>query len=249
MKYILIFLGAIILARIDLVIHGLETFAEKFSKVREVKPKIEEINLADENLNRDLIPIKSDPVLVRTVRFEFFTLLEDFRLNPISETRTKIRSILESHTLLFQEKLDKDLEAQIYKMIDLFYNKNKEFSLLLVDLMSFLKDENKGMVKKFFTILLDTDVEQFMSSYSRTDDLNCMVAKEQGFQVPEEEILNELIERQEKIDQFLNSEGKDPALVAYATKCRLVLNLEITKLSPDIPEEEPSPNEENNINP
>ncbi len=255
MKYIFILLGVIVLVRIDLVIHGIETLAKNVSKVSNKSPTPEEVVGNNSMIPDDIISIKEDQSLKRTPRIELFTLLEEFRLSPTNETRLKLRLLVEKNPKLFTEKLDKDLEAQIFKMIDLIYNKNKEFAFLLLDLSELLIGDNKLLIEKFFTILMDSNLDLFLNAYSKSKDKNCMIAKFLGHKIPEDEVLNELLERQALLDEYLLKEKIDPVIENLARNCQLVLNLEITKLTtpaenseaqPSSQQLEPPKSEDNN---
>ncbi len=242
MKYIFILLGVIILVRIDLVIHGIETLARNVSKVSQRPATTDNLVVNDSMVPNDVVSIKEDKSLKRTPRTEFFTLLEEFSLSPTNETRLKLRLIVEKNPKLFSEKLDTDLEAQIFKMIDLIYNKNKEFAFLLLDLLEFLVGENKLMVEKFFTILMDSNLDLFLNTYSKSKDKNCMIAKFLGHKIPEDEVMNELLERQVILHDYLLRDKIDPLIENLAKNCQLVLNLEITKLTTPAESSEPPSN-------
>jgi hypothetical protein len=241
MKYLVIILVVVILVRIDVLMHGVDTIANKVqsrkeSRIPDIEPNVQPSD--------DLISIKDDRSLVRTPRIEFFTLLEDFHLRPSSEIKDKMVEIFKKKPDLFGSKLDKQLEAEIFKLTDLIYNKNSDFAYLLVDLTENLKGENLEMIKRFFTIMMDSNLELFLKVYSRTKDSNCMIAKLMGHRFPAEELLNEFIERQELLDNFLSQEKIDPTIHLLAKSCQLVVNMEVNKLNPDnvsAPEETTTP--------
>jgi hypothetical protein len=68
----------------------------------------------------------------------------------------------------------------------------------------------------------------------KTKDSNCSIAGLIGYRIPEEEFLNEYVERRENLLKFLSNEKLDSALRAFATNCELVVSLEINKLSPQL---------------
>jgi len=238
MKYILILFGAIIIARIDVVLHGIESIFNKVEDKKNAK-MIESTDLAPPQAT-EIISIKEDKTLKVTPRLEFFTLMEEFRLKPSNDLRNKIKTVCQKNPNLFSETLDGDLEAQIYKMADLIYNKSNEFAFLLVDMTEILKSENLEMIQKFFTIMMDSNPHLFMSSYSQTKDKNCMVAKSFGLKIPEDEILNELFERKKILEEYINQTKIDPVLLQFSKNCLLVLSLEIEK-------SQNTPNIDNNL--
>jgi len=230
MKYILILFGAIMIARIDILIHGIESI---FNKVEDKKnAKIVENTDLPTAQPTEIISIKEDHTLKVTPRLEFFTLIEEFRLKPSNGLRNKIGTVIQKNPNLFTETIDRDLEAQIYKMADLIYNKSNEFALLLVDLVQNLKGENKEMIQKFFTVMMDSNINLFISSYSLTQDKNCIIGKSFGLKIPEDEILNELLERRDRLETYLNQPKIDPLLLQFAQNCLLVLNIELDKIQP-----------------
>jgi len=245
MKYLVIILVVVILAKIDVLLHGVDTIANKFQATRESRTPEVDPNMQPSD---DLISIRDDRSFARTPRLEFFTLLEDFHLRPNREIRDRIVEILKKNPGLFNTKLDKKLEAEIFKLTDLIYNKNSDFAYFLVDLTEHLQGENLEMIKRFFTIMMDSNLELFLKVYSKTKDTNCMLAKLMGHRFPPEELLNEFIERQELLDNFLSQEKIDPTIHLLAKSCQLVVNMEVSKLNPENespPEEKttPTPNE------
>lgn len=228
MKYIVGILVVFMLVRIDMVILGVETLSEKLkSKTGGSTPQAEALPQPD-----NIISIKEDKALGRTPRSEFFSLLDDFHLNPDREVREKLIEVLRKNPTVLGFKLDPVFEGEIFKMADLVYNNSPELPNLLVELTGLLQGENLDMVKRFFTILMDHDLEPFLRAYTRTKDANCIIAGQMGHRVPEEELLNEYIEREDAFKTYLAKEKVDPALQAYAKNCLLILQLQMSKLAP-----------------
>jgi hypothetical protein len=227
MKYLLILFAVLILVRIDLVIHGIESLAKKVEKNQHpiiINPIIAE---------SEIIPISEDRALKRTPRSVFFSLLVDFQTYPDQQVREQIIEVLRKNPKILGPDLDTVFEGEIYKLTDLIYNKNSELPLFLLDMMELLQGENLELVRRFSTIMLDNDLESFLSAYSRSKDTNCMIAKLHGFKVPKLEQFNGYYERDKMLTDFLKRDKIDPTIKALAKNCQLVVKLEIDKLTLD----------------
>lgn len=62
-----------------------------------------------------------------------------------------------------------------------------------------------------------------------------MVATTFGDSIPEEEKLNEYIDREVAIAKILTNDKLDPTVRALATNCQLILNVQISKMAPPPP--------------
>lgn len=228
MKYVVIVMVVLILVRIDMILLGIEKLGEKL-KSNSSSP------VSGETLPQPEVPItiKDDQslALARSPRSEFFALLDDFHLNPKREVREQLIGLLKKNPNILGTNLDRVFEGEIMKLTDLIYNKSLELPLLLVDFLELLQGENLEFVRKFFTIMLDDDVEFFLKAYSRTKDTNCMIASLMGHQLPEEEVLNEYIEREQNLKAFLEREKIDPVIAMVGNNCLMVVQLQISKLT------------------
>lgn len=228
MKYVYILLVVIMLVRIDLVIHGIETLMSNIKSSS--APAIATPVLPQPD---DLISIQEGNAVNLKPRSVFFSLLDDFHTNPTAEVRASAINVLMKNPTIFGPKLDRTLEGEIFKLSDLIYNKNKELPNFLMNLTELLKDENLEMVNRFFTIMLDSNPEMFLRTYTRSKDTNCIIAGLLGHRVPDEELVPEYREREEILNEFMAKEKVDPVLSALAQKCLLVVKLQINKLAPE----------------
>lgn len=228
MKYVVIFLAVIALAKIDMIILGFEKIGESLKKTSKPAPVVP-TNIVQSD---DHVSIKEDKAIGRTPKSEFFTLLDDFHLNPSKENRMALIDLLRKHPTILGPKLDTAFEGEIFKMVDLIYNKSPELPLLLVDLLSVLQGENYEMIKRFSAILLDNDPDRFFLTFARSKDSNCSIAGLMGFRVPDEELFNEYVEREDLIAEFQAKEKIDPSAANYARICMMVLKMQLNKLSP-----------------
>ncbi|HXH75022.1 MAG TPA: hypothetical protein VNJ08_08655 [Bacteriovoracaceae bacterium] len=234
MKYVYIFIVVIILVRIDILIHGVETL---ISKAKKTNVQTEALPSSDPQTN-NIIPFTEDKSINQGPKSTFYILLDDFHINPIKSVREQLIEVLRKNPSIVGIKLDPVFEGEIFKLTDLIYNKNTELPYLLLDFLEILQGENLEMVKRFFTIMMDNDLERFLKAYSRGKDTNCMIANLLGHRVPEEELVFEYREREEKLTQFLTGEKIDPAISGLAKKCLLVLQLHLNKLAPEPTAEE-----------
>ena len=97
------------------------------------------------------------------------------------------------------------------------------------------------MVKKFFALWMDINMEQFLVAYSKTKDSNCIIATTFGDPIPENEKLNEYYEREDALKALLAKENINPVVEALAKNCLLVLGLEIAKIAPPDAQVAPAP--------
>jgi hypothetical protein len=235
MKYVWIVVAVILIVRIDLILHTVDRAWEKF------KSSPAEVRSSDIPEARVLLP-SSGATLTPSSRSLFFTLLEDYHLNPEQAVRQRVISELKKNPQLLGEKLDNDFEASIYRLRDLVQQKNADVSLLLVDLLDLTKGENHQMIRRFLTLIMDRDIEYFLKVYQKTNDVNCMIASLIADRLPDEERDQIMFERQDKLKSYLELEKKDPELQNLAEKCLMVLNLEVSKLiPPEVNDEGQSP--------
>jgi hypothetical protein len=142
---------------------------------------------------------------------------------------------------MFNQKLDPQLENEIFRWRDLLNNNEPEAAKFMQDLMNILQGENLEMMKRFFSLWMDINMEHFLAAYSKTKDTNCSIATMLD-NIPEEERLNEYVEREDALKAFVAKEKVDPIQKNLANNCLLVLQIEIAKFPPR-PVEESSPEE------
>jgi hypothetical protein len=225
MKYVTILAVIIFLARIDYFL-GLFDKANQRINSRTTEVDVRGIR------SREVIPVKEDTNLRRSVRGSFFALIEDFQTTPSADIRLKCTEILKNNPSLFSEKMDKELEVRIFQLREHLNNNQPEVVNFILDLMNVLKGENLETLRRFFALWMDINMEHFVAAYTRTKDTNCQIATLFGENVPEEEVVNEYVERLDFLNAFLVKEKIDPAHKALATNCALQLKLTIEKLAP-----------------
>ncbi len=226
MKYVLIAAIVILAVRVDYWL-GL------FDKANEnLGPTPVEVDTTGITNNREIVGIKQDLSLKQTPKETYLALLEDFRSSPSSQIREKAMMIFKENPTMFNQKLDVVLEASVFRWRDLLNNNDPEAVNFMLDLMNILQGENQFMMKRFFSLWMEINMEHFIAAYSRTRDTNCTIATLFGDSIPEEEKINEYYDREAALKTFLAKEKIEPAQKALATNCLLVLGIEIAKTAP-----------------
>lgn len=225
MKYIVILFVVIVLVRIDVVLH---LFDKTSQKIENSKNR-DDSNAAPTNEPQtELVPIESDLALKTSSKKIFLSMMEDFRSAPEASLRDRAIETLRATPTMFDEKLDKELESTIFRWRGLIEQKDKVTQGFILELMKSLKGENLEMLKRFLSYAIDVDFADFISFYSKTNDLNCMLITYLGDNLPDEEKYNELNERLKVIEAYIASDKAD--LKDYAQRCQLVLKLTVDKL-------------------
>ena len=223
MKYVAIVVVIIMFVRIDILL-------EMFDKaINSFEPSPPEIGSTDLGSTRELIPVSKDQNLKQSPRENFLALLEVFRISPETSIRARAMEIFRNHPTIFNEKLDETLESQIYRWREHLNNNEPETVNFLLDLMNILKGENLEMIKRFFALWMEIDMENFIAAYSKTKDSNCMIATTFGDRIPEEEKIKELYDREDALKKMLANEKLNPIYRALANNCLLVLSMEFNK--------------------
>lgn len=204
------------------------TLFDKTSQKIENSGSNQAITTSTETNTPKLVPINDDLSLKVDSRKIFFSILEDFRSAPVVELQDKAIETLRSSPTMFNEKLDKDLEASIFRFKGLLVQRNKVAQNFILELMKSMKGENLEMMKKFLSFSIDADFVDFVSFYSKTPDLNCMLITYLGDNLPDEEKYNELAERLKVIDAYIASDKTE--YKEYAQRCQLVLKLTVDRL-------------------
>lgn len=226
MKYIVILVVVFAVMRIDFILGLFDKVAKK------AEPAPVEVDVTDIGPRREPVPLKDDPNFKQTPKKTFLALLEDFHSNPVPEIRERANAFLKSHPTLLGPKLDPQLESAIFQWRDLLINNDQETVNFLLDLMNVLQGENLEMMKRFFSLWMDINMEHFIAAYSRTKDTNCSIATTFGDNLPEEEKRNEIYERETALKAYVEKENIPPHYKALATNCLLVLGIEIAKFPP-----------------
>jgi hypothetical protein len=237
MKYVLIIFGIAILLRIDFI---LDLFDRANRKMENREPVVE---VSESKSDRTVVSIDQDQMLNTSPKEAFFTFLDAFHSAPDAEIRIRAMSWLKEHPKLFNQILDKDLESKIFKWRDHLNNNNTEVVNFILDLMAVLPGENQEILKNFFALWMDINMEHFIISYSRTKDTNCSIATTFGDPIPEEEKMNDYYQRIDSLKIILQKEKIEPIHRALAANCVLQLETLTQKLAPQEPSVEPPPSE------
>jgi hypothetical protein len=226
MKYVLILVVVLLIARIDYFLGLFDKASDKLNSDQGGAEVSESIS------QRDVIPVNQDMSLKQTKKDTFLALLADFHSAPTAEIRNRAISILKDNPTMFTDKLDKDLENHIFRWRELLNNNEPEAVNMLLDLQNSLRGENLEMIKKFWALWMDINMDNFIAAYTRTKDTNCSIATVFGDPIPEEELVNEYVERQDALTVLLAKEKIDPVQKTLATNCSLQLKIIIEKLAP-----------------
>jgi hypothetical protein len=237
MKYIVILFVVIVLVRIDVVLH---LFDKTSQKLENSKNRDDSNSTPTDVSQTELVPIQSDLALKTSSKKIFLSMMEDFRSAPEVSLKDRAIEALRATPTMFDEKLDPELESTIFRWRGLIEQKDKVAQGFILELMKSLKGENLEMLKRFLSYAIDVDFADFLSFYSKTNDLNCMLITYLGDNLPEEEKYNELNERLKVVEAYIASDKAD--LKEYAQRCQLVLKLTVDKLGASTaPPEEQQP--------
>jgi hypothetical protein len=238
MKYVLIFVAALLIIKIDTVIE-LGEKAWMTLKSEEDTP-----NRADD-LGEAPVIVRSDTNVKLSPRQQYLNFLDNFRVSPELVFRQEAMELFKKHPTMFTDKLDKDLEARIYSWRDLVVQNSEELSLFLIDLSNILKGQNKEIIPHFFSVVMDLNVEMFMQNYPRTKDQTCAPVLLIEAAVPPEEKLPELYERMGILEEYLARENLPADKKLYANLCMNSLKIFLEKEAANRPPEqvpaEPTP--------
>lgn len=232
MKYIVVLAIVIILVRIDFFVVQIE---KAISRLTPAPPEVEASLTRPQEI---LIPVSKDENLQQSPREIYLALLGSFRVSPDPSVREKAMEIFKAHPTIFTDKLDRDLEAQVFRWQELLHNNNPEVVNFILDLSKILQGENLEMLKRFWALWMDIDMENFILSYTKSKDTNCTIVTTFGFNIPEEEKLKEYYDREDALKEVLAKSDVPPTAKVLANNCLLVLSLEINKIAPP-PEPEP----------
>lgn len=224
MKYVWVAVVVVLLVRVDFVLQYFDKAVSKYQNSGTVELKPGELVSETE-----LVSVQDDMALKTTPRKTFLSLLDDFQAAPDPTIREKALEILRKTPGMFTLKLDKDFEASVFKWRDLLAQKNKSAQGFVLDLMKIVKGENLEMLKHFFSYAIDVDIKDFLTTYSKSDDTNCLIMGYLGDRLSDEEKYNELLERAKVLDAYVATPTFDPQK-PYAQKCQIVLRLELDKL-------------------
>jgi|GEM_PF-1505857 hypothetical protein len=242
MKYVLIIFGIAILLRLDFILGLFDKASENLENETPVA------DISESKTDRTIISIDQDKMLSTSPRDTFFSFLDGFHASPEAELRIRAVNWLKEHPKLFNQTLDKELESKIYNWRDHLHNNNKEVVYFILDLMEILPGENQQILKNFFALWMEINMEHFIAAYSKTKDSNCSIATTFGEPIPDDEKLNDYYQRIDSLKLFLQKEKIEPVEKALATNCLLQLELYLQKLAPPTPAPEASPTIPENSN-
>lgn len=232
MKYVVIIVVVVILVRIDVILRLFDKTATKYQN------RTQEITPGDIPASSDIVPISKDLSLKATPKKNFISMVNDFGNMPDQGVKDKAIEVLRSQPTMFSDKLDVELESSIYSWRNLLIQRNKNAHEFLLEMMKSLKGENLEMVRKFYSFVIDIDMGDFLSVYSKTSDINCMIITYLGDNLPAEEKYNELSARFVALNAFLSVERPEP-IKLYGQRCQMVLKLQVDKLNAIVAPSEP----------
>lgn len=228
MKYVVIIVIIAILVRIDFVLNSIDQLYSKAKSHFTTAPVSKNVES-----NRELIQTKVEEKKLEGPRSIFFNLLEEFRTVPDKEKRERIIFLIKGNADLLTEKKDSEFEKVIYLYRDLLNQRNLETINLLIDLQNVLRGENLEIVRRFTSILIDLDFNVFVKNYVKSKDTNCIVSSLVADSMNDDEKYTVLYERMESVNLFLSKEQSDVTIKDLATRCQIVLKLQIEKLAPE----------------
>lgn len=241
-KYLLLFVFAIFLIRIDVILTlGERTWMMVVSETSQ-KPV--------EDFGDSPVIVRSDKNVELTPRQKYIGFMDSFRVSPDLVFREQAMTLFRAHPQIFTDKRDKDLEARIYSWRDLIVQNEPEVPAFLLDLNNILRGENKAIIPEFFSVVLDLNIEMFMANYPRTKDTTCAPVTMIEAAVPAEEKFPELYERMALIEDYVKKENLSADRKLYANLCLNNLKTYLEKEAPaQQPATEPAPEESSEASP
>lgn len=234
MKYVILFVVAIVLVRIDIVV----SLGEKVAMMFQSEPAQDRPDAFGE----PPVIVRSESNVKLTPKEQYLSFLESFRVTPEKGIRDQAMALFRDHPQIFSDKvLDTNLESRVYSWRDLVVQNEAEVPLFLLDLSNILKGPNKNIITRFFSVVLDINFEMFIGSYPRTKDTVCSPVTLIEAAVPEEEKFPELFERMGIIEEYLAKENLPADRKLYATLCLDALKIYLDKQSASAPATTPAP--------
>lgn len=238
MKYVLIFALAVVIAKIDTV---MRLFDKASVVVSRQKTKLTDPPVpTDIKSESELVSVKDDPTLRIDPHTRIISLMESYKLSPEPEIRLKIMEDIKIVPKMLTTTLDPALESVIYSWRDLFLNGHEDTMIFVLALENLLQGENQIMIRKFFSFMMDQNLENFLKSYSKSRDVTCKAAAYFGDPIPDLEKLNEYRERDEALETFLKKENLEPTLRTFASYCQQVIRNSLSPVVAPTPEATPT---------
>jgi hypothetical protein len=225
MKYVLIFVAIVIMVRIDVVLNLIDKASKKLKSE-------ESTSVSEAPSDKKLISFSEDKSIQQTPRKTLLSLFNNYAISPNKENRLKVMNMLSTTPTLIGPMLDIELEAAIYRLRDNLITKNGDTFQFLMDLQTLLTGENLLMVRKFISLLMDTDIDYFLKYYSHSKDTECTVATLLADNLPDEEKLNEFYDREGLLNAFLLKDTQDLKVKNYATTCLGSLRIHLDRIAP-----------------
>ena len=233
MKYVLLFIGFVLIAQIDSVVKLFETANDT---VVAQKNRIKEpVSSAPIRSNSEVVSVSDDPTLKLSAHGKVIALMDTFRQLPDQGLRKKIMEEIKLAPKMLTPTSDPALESAVFGLRDNLANQNQATIDLAMDFENLLQGENQIMIRKFMTILFDAHLETFIKYYQRSRDVNCKASILFIDGVAEDEKINELRERDEALTGFLAREGLDPQTKTFASLCQLVVRSQMTPVQAPVP--------------
>lgn len=221
MKYVLIFVAVMLLIRIDIVIGLGEKVVMMF--------KSEETQMQPDSYGEPPVIVRSEKNVTLTPRQQYLSTLDSFRVSPEKGFRDQAMAMFKDHPQIFSDKLDTELEAKVYAWRDLVVQNASETPLFLLDLSNILKGQNKEMITRFFSVVMDINFDMFIGSYPRSKDTSCTPVTLIEAAVPAEEKFPELFERMGILEEYLARENLPADKKLYANLCLNTLKVYLDK--------------------
>lgn len=217
MKYIIALIAVLILIRIDFILRTFDDLSSKFTSNSST-------TLSNELPDRGPAPISvaEDRAIKTSPRTNFIIMLDRFADNPDESFRKAAFEIFKAHPTVFGKELDPQLAGSVFSWRDLIVQNAQQLPLFLLDLMKILQGENRDIVVRFYSLILDANPQWFLSTYILAKDPGCVVATQLADPHAEEEKLNILFDREKALNQLVETELK-PEEKLLARSCLLQL--------------------------
>lgn len=225
MKYIVLILLVAFIARVDFIMDKIDSFRDGRRASNVAVTKIEDLQS-----DRSTVAVENDLSLKQSPKERLLTIIESFKTNPEATLRESAIDVIKTEPTLLKGGKDTEFEGKLFELRDLFYNRNPELIRFLNELLEILKGENKGVVIKFYSMLMDINMEQFLTAYSSTKDTNCLMARIVAGDLTSNEKVTLFEDRENDLQRIIKKESTAPAIKTLANSCYLVLGLAKDKL-------------------
>jgi hypothetical protein len=211
---------AVILVRIDYLLVLIDRLQQRVDQSQSVE-------IAADIKKNQLIPIEQDQNLKNSPRRMVLALLDEFLVTPTPALRKMLLEKINQHSNMFGVMVDPALEGKLIGLRDRIQQRNTESIILLADLLRSLSGENQLMIRKYFSLVMDHDLNLFFAHYPFQLDIECQVAGMTADALPPEEIVNELTIRARSIFKYLSQEKPEAQLRSFAQACLQVIRSKV----------------------